>query len=297
MRTPFLETVFWLVFNFVSSIGIVFVNKIVFNHGFTLGISLTAFHFLVTFLGMEASRRCHLFNHKSVRISEMVPICGAFMGFVVFNNLSLQFNSAAFYQIMKVLTTPVIVLIEKYLYATNLPQNKKVALFVICLGVTLATVHELEFNPSWMGIGVALCGVLATSFYQIWIKTEQKRLELDHKQLLYAQAPLSFAMLTLAVPVLDAPLVDRLVEASQFGLSTWSLVVLSGVLAFFVNLSIFMVVSKTTPISYNVLGHLKLVTIVVSSFFLFGTELSYLNLLGCFFAVVGAIRYSLLNLK
>jgi hypothetical protein len=32
--------------------------------------------------------------------------------FVVFNNLSLQYNSVGFYQLMKVLTTPVVVLLQ-----------------------------------------------------------------------------------------------------------------------------------------------------------------------------------------
>lgn len=41
-----------------------------------------------------------------------MPITVSFCAFVVFNNLSLQHNSVSFYQLMKILTTPAVVLLQ-----------------------------------------------------------------------------------------------------------------------------------------------------------------------------------------
>lgn len=42
----------------------------------------------------------------------MLPITVAFCAFVAFNNLSLQYNGVSFYQLMKILTTPAVVVIQ-----------------------------------------------------------------------------------------------------------------------------------------------------------------------------------------
>lgn len=42
----------------------------------------------------------------------MLPITVAFCAFVAFNNLSLQYNGVSFYQLMKILTTPAVVVLQ-----------------------------------------------------------------------------------------------------------------------------------------------------------------------------------------
>ena len=91
-------------FNFTSAVGIIFVNKVVFKeYGFHYATFLTVCHFIVTFIGLFILTRINFFKPKKVKISEIIPLCLAFCGFVVFNNLSLQYNSVGFYQLMKVL--------------------------------------------------------------------------------------------------------------------------------------------------------------------------------------------------
>lgn len=43
-----------------------------------------------------------MFTFKRVRLGDTVGIVLMFIGFVAFNNLSLQYNSVGFYQLMKV---------------------------------------------------------------------------------------------------------------------------------------------------------------------------------------------------
>lgn len=78
-------------------------------------------------------------------------------------------------------------------------------------------------------------------------------------------------------------------EYSQPALNT---IGMSCALAFCVNLSIFLVIGKTSPISYNVLGHFKLVCVLLSGLFFFGEDTNPTKLMGTLFALIGVIVYT-----
>jgi len=92
-------TTFVIAGNVVSSIGIVFANKLVFkNFGWNFGTTLTFVHFTITFLGLVICAKLGVFMVKTIPIRSVLPMSFAFCGFVVLNNLSLQYNSVGFYQ-------------------------------------------------------------------------------------------------------------------------------------------------------------------------------------------------------
>ena len=66
----------------------------------------------------------------------------------------------------------------------------------------------------------------------------------------------------------------------------------SAVLALLVNLSIFMVIGKTSPIAYNVLGHFKLCVILASGFVFFGEEANPVKVTGTIMTVIGVVLYT-----
>lgn len=104
-------------------------------------------------------------------------------------------------QLLKVLTTPVIVGLELFIYKTKLPWTQCCALIPTCIGVVLATVTHLEANL-WGSIFGAL-GIVSTSFYQIWVKTEQKALNVNAQQLLHNQSFVSFFLLLAIAPICE----------------------------------------------------------------------------------------------
>ena len=53
------------------------------------------------------------------------------------------------------------------------------------------------------GTVFAMLGLASTSLYQIWVKTEQKALDLSPWQLLYLQAPMSCLLLSFLTPILE----------------------------------------------------------------------------------------------
>jgi hypothetical protein len=87
--------------NVFASCGTIFINKYVFKvYGFNFGTTLTVFHFVVTFLLCLGCGYFGLFQMKQLEIMRVLPISLAFIGYVVFNNLSLMYNSVSFYQVL-----------------------------------------------------------------------------------------------------------------------------------------------------------------------------------------------------
>ena len=284
----------YMVLNFCTSILIIWTNKLAYQYGFKWALTLTVFHFCFTFVGLEICARFGMFERKPLKIMSVVPISAAFCGFVLFNNLSLQYNVVGMYQLMKVMTTPCIVCLQYFLYDTTLPMNQLMALVPICVGVVLATVSSIDIN--FWGLFWGILGIFSTSIYQIWVKTEQSNLEATSQQLLYYQAPVSAAMLICIIPFVEDIFGPQGLLNFQWEPSVTVYVVVSAALAFLVNLSIYLVIGTTSPVSYNVLGHGKLCVILASGFLLFGDTFSFKILTGILLTFSGVVYYTHLKL-
>ena len=278
---------FYLFLNASSSIGIVFTNKMVFQmYDFKYGTLLTFIHFIFTFIGLEICRWCGAFERKPVKIMDVLPLSLSFCGFVALTNLSLVYNTVGFYQLMKVLTTPMIVTIQTVFYGETFPMNIKLSLALTCVGVTIASVSDPEAN--FIGTLVALSALLVTSMYQIWVGTKQKELGCNSYQLLYYHAPLTALILLPIIPLFD----DLSTLKAWSNNETITTILISSVLALLVNLSIFLVIGKTSPVTYNVLGHFKLTVILTGGFVIFGQQPDIKVITGILITLAGIFWYT-----
>ena len=126
--------------NLFSSICIVFCNKLVYTTtGFTFGTTLTLVHFIVTFFGLYLCKLNGVFTPKPLPLKSVAKISFAFCGFVVLTNLSLQYNSVAFYQVMKVLTTPYITTVQMLVYGKTFPKMILSSIGVTCVGAMVCS--------------------------------------------------------------------------------------------------------------------------------------------------------------
>jgi len=266
-------------------------NKVVFKtYGYSYPTFLTGIHFVFTFLGLVACARLGMFEVKVVPFRQVLPLSLTFTGFVVFNNLSLQFNSLGFYQLMKVMTTPAVVLIQLIGFGVKIHPKLGFSLIPICVGVVMATVNDFDLN--FWGMFWAICGIISTSFYQIWVKSKQQDLGLNSFQLLFLQAPPSAAlvgMLSLVSEPWTGP--DGLLNY-PYDVYSLSAIIGTGVMSFCVNLSIFLVIGQTSPIAYNVLGHFKLICILMSGFLFFGESSNAPKTIGTILTLAGVIIYT-----
>eukprot|EP00823_Brevimastigomonas_motovehiculus_P002514 TRINITY_DN1530_c0_g1_i1.p1 TRINITY_DN1530_c0_g1~~TRINITY_DN1530_c0_g1_i1.p1 ORF type:complete len:371 (-),score=93.29 TRINITY_DN1530_c0_g1_i1:50-1162(-) len=294
---PLWKTVVFMVFNFLSSVSIIVVNKIVFqDYKFIYGTFITVIHFIVTFLGLHVLAHYGHFEIKRVSIRDVMPLVVTFCGFVVFNNLSLLYNSIGCYQLMKVMTTPVIAVVQAVSYDARLDHRLTLSLVPICFGVIMATVNDMQLN--FLGVVFGVLGIISTSYYQIFVKVKQKQLGLNSYQLLYYQAPLSAGIVLLFVPFFDNVFdIGKGLLYYQYTSGAIFYILLTALLAFCVNLSIYLVIGYTSPISYNVLGHFKLCVVLFSGWIFFAEDMNSKKLFGAVLTVTGVILYTHLKQK
>jgi len=117
MLSKTLVKVIYIIINIILSLSLVLLNKWIYSRIKFPNLSLTLIHFISTFIGLIIIKSLNIFSPKSIEsIKSLIPLAFTFAGFVVFCNLSLQFNTIGTYQIIKTLTFPTIILIQTYFY-------------------------------------------------------------------------------------------------------------------------------------------------------------------------------------
>ncbi|CAN0901720.1 UDP-xylose transporter 3 [Linum grandiflorum] len=286
-----LGTVGALSLSVVSSVSIVICNKaLISTLGFTFATTLTSWHLLVTFCSLHVALMMKLFEHKPFDAR-------AVMGFGILNgisigllNLSLGFNSVGFYQMTKLAIIPCTVLLETLFFRKLFSRNIQFSLVILLLGVGIATVTDLQLNV--LGSVLSLLAVLTTCIAQIMTNTIQKKFKVSSTQLLYQSCPYQALTLFIVGPFLDGLLTNQNVFAFKYTPQVLFFIVLSCMISVSVNFSTFLVIGKTSPVTYQVLGHLKTCLVLAFGYVLLRDPFSWRNILGILVAIVGMVLYS-----
>ncbi|KAG7037040.1 UDP-xylose transporter 3 [Cucurbita argyrosperma subsp. argyrosperma] len=286
-----LGTIGALSLSVVSSVSIVICNKaLISTLGFTFATTLTSWHLLVTFCSLHVALLMKLFEHKPFDAR-------AVMGFGILNgisigllNLSLGFNSVGFYQMTKLAIIPCTVLLETVFFRKKFSRSIQFSLTILLLGVGIATVTDLQLNA--LGSFLSLLAVLTTCVAQIMTNTIQKKFKVSSTQLLYQSCPYQALTLFIAGPFLDWCLTDLNVFAFKYTPQVLFFIVLSCLISVSVNFSTFLVIGKTSAVTYQVLGHLKTCLVLGFGYVLLHDPFSWRNILGILVAIVGMVLYS-----
>ncbi|CAN7139117.1 unnamed protein product [Brassica rapa subsp. narinosa] len=286
-----LGTIGALSLSVVSSVSIVICNKaLISTLGFTFATTLTSWHLLVTFCSLHVALWMKMFEHKPFDPR-------AVMGFGILNgisigllNLSLGFNSVGFYQMTKLAIIPCTVLLETLFFRKKFSRKIQFSLTILLLGVGIATVTDLQLNM--LGSVLSLLAVITTCVAQIMTNTIQKKFKVSSTQLLYQSCPYQAITLFVAGPFLDGLLTNQNVFAFKYTSQVVFFIVLSCLISVSVNFSTFLVIGKTSPVTYQVLGHLKTCLVLAFGYVLLKDPFNWRNILGIMVAVIGMVVYS-----
>ena len=155
--------------------------------------------------------------------------------------------------------------------------------------------------------------------------TIQKNFKVSSTQLLYQSSPYQAGTLLISGPFLDAFLTNQNVFAFKYttqvlvriknseapnlsfsfpfllifqSILKYSLpllqvfIILSCLISVSVNFSTFLVIGKTSPVTYQVLGHLKTCLVLAFGYVLLHDPFSWRNILGILIALIGMVLYS-----
>ncbi|XXG40278.1 hypothetical protein AAC387_Pa01g1039 [Persea americana] len=285
-----LDIASWM-FNVVTSVGIIIVNKaLMASYGFSFATTLTGLHFATTTLMTVILRWLGYIQASHLPLSELLKFV-IFANFsIVGMNVSLMWNSVGFYQIAKLSMIPVSCVLEIVLDKIRYSRDTKLSIVVVLLGVAVCTVTDVSVNAK--GFIAAFIAVWSTSMQQYYVHFLQRKYSLGSFNLLGHTAPVQAATLLLLGPFLDFWLTNKRVDKYDYNVTAVFFILLSCTIAVGTNLSQFICIGRFTAVSFQVLGHMKTILVLVLGFFFFGKEgLNLQVVLGMVLAVVGMIWY------
>lgn len=229
---------------------------------------------------------------------------------VVLLNLSLAYSSIQFYQIVRVLVTPAVALMNYIIVRATIPVRAALTLIPVCVGVAVVSYFDTaaksgapDKTTAPIGVVFAFAALFASAIYTVWIDKYHRVLECTSMQLLLNQAPVSVLIMLFVIPFSDDITVWAVID-----FRTWMLVLLvsvpfliwchknsltihsqSGILACFINLSQFLIIKEAGPVSSTVVGHSKTCLIVATGWITSGRALSDGSLVGTVMAIGGII--------
>ncbi|RDX70591.1 UDP-rhamnose/UDP-galactose transporter 5 [Mucuna pruriens] len=279
------------VFNAVTSVGIIIVNKaLMATYGFSFATTLTGLHFATTTLMTGLLRMLGYVQASHLPLPELLKFVFVANFSIVGMNVSLMWNSVGFYQIAKLSMIPVSCLLEVVFDKIRYSRDTKLSIGVVLLGVGVCTVTDVSVNTK--GFIAAFIAVWSTSLQQYYVHFLQRKYSLSSFNLLGHTAPAQAASLLLLGPVLDYWLTNNRVDKFAYNAGSLMFILTSCTIAVGTNLSQFICIGRFTAVSFQVLGHMKTILVLILGFFFFGREgLNVHVVLGMIIAVIGMIWY------
>ncbi|CAM0956775.1 unnamed protein product [Alopecurus aequalis] len=279
-----------------SSVAIVICNKYLMGKlGFLFATTLTSWHLLVTFCTLHVAQRLRFFEAKPIDGRTVISfglLNGISIGLL---NLCLGFNSVGFYQMTKLAIIPFTIVLETIFLSKKFSQSIKASLMVLLLGVGIASVTDLQLNL--LGSIIAVLTIAATCVCQILTNQIQRRLKVSSTQLLYQSSLYQSAVLLITGPFVDKLLTKHDVFAFAYTFEVVVFIVLSCTIAVSVNFSTFLVIGTTSPVTYQVLGHLKTCLILSFGYVLLKDPFTFRNVAGILVAIFGMGLYSFFSVS
>eukprot|EP00884_Botryococcus_braunii_P000252 jgi/Botrbrau1/10227/Bobra.0362s0017.1 len=298
LLSQFAMTVFIVIAWYSSNIGILLTNKyLLSNYGFKYPIFITLCHMLACTVMSYAAEVAGIVRRQSmtshVHFLKVAALSTAFLCSVALGNSSLRFIPVSFAQAIGA-TTPVFTAVLAFVM---LKQQETAGVYLTLVPVVAGIVIATGFEPSFNLIGFSLA-VFSTasralkSVLQAKLLSDQSE-RLDAMNLLRWMAPISGALLLPATVYLEPNVIS--LAATLSARHPWFLAFLcfNCFLAYFVNLTNFLVTKYTSALSLQVLGNAKGVIAVFISILVFQNPITLIGSGGYLITVTGVFCYGL----
>ncbi|TLD25637.1 hypothetical protein PspLS_06017 [Pyricularia sp. CBS 133598] len=282
----------------ISSSVILFNKWILDTKKFHYPVLLTTYHLTFATVATQLLARYTtlLDGRKTVKMTgqvymrAIVPIGFMFSLSLICGNLTYLYLSVAFIQMLKA-TTPVAVLLSSWVLGVAQP-NLRVFLnvSVIVVGVVIASFGEIKFVLAGFlfQIGGVIFEALRLTMVQRLLSSAEYKM--DPLVSLYYFAPVCAAMNATVALFWEMPKVS-LAEVYHVGLFNFFL---NGLCAFMLNVSVVLLIGKTSSLVLTICGVLKDVLLVAASVIIWPDKpVTGLQLFGYSIALAGMVHYKL----
>lgn len=204
-------------------------------------------------------------------------------------NYCLSFSTVGFYQVIKLFCIPLALFFEYVLGMQQEVLNLKLVLSLLLIIAGMAMIIREEISANFTGILWGLCGIITTSLSQIYFGPLKKGLGLDATQLLLHTSPWLTVGSFISVPVFEN--IDALRDYKLTS-TVFFMVLLTCLVAVGLNVTNYVLLSEFSPLTYNIIGHLKTILIISVGSIVFKTLPSATMLVGMTVAIVGVVLFN-----
>jgi len=290
--------VFYVIVWICCSSSVILFNKWLLDTlNFRYPVILTTYHqvFATVMTQLMAHFTTLLDGRKKVKMTgrvylrAVVPIGLFFSLSLICGNLTYLYLSVAFIQMLKA-TTPVAVLISSWLLGVSKPNLKQfLNVSAIVVGVIIASVGEIHFVL--IGVLYQIGGVI---FEALRLTMVQRLLssadfKMDPLVSMYYFAPVCAVMNGVVALIWEVPKCT-MDDVYNVGLFTFFL---NGLCAFMLNVSVVLLIGKTSAVVLTLCGVLKDILLVIASMMIWGTQVTPLQFFGYAIALGGMVYYKL----
>ncbi|KAG1339146.1 UDP-URONIC ACID TRANSPORTER 1 [Cocos nucifera] len=281
-----------------SNIGVLLLNKyLLSNYGFKYPIFLTMCHMtacsLLSYLAIAWLKLVPLQAVRSrVQFLKISALSLVFCGSVVSGNISLRFLPVSFNQAVGA-TTPFFTAVFAYIMTVRREAwITYLTLVPVVTGVIIASGGEPSFHLFGfiMCIGATAARALKSVLQGILLSSEGEKL--NSMNLLLYMAPIAVVFLLPATIFMEENVVGILLALARKDFRIIWYLLFNSALAYFVNLTNFLVTKHTSALTLQVLGNAKGAVAVVVSILIFRNPVSVTGMLGYTLTVFGVILYS-----
>ncbi|PKU87402.1 probable sugar phosphate/phosphate translocator At3g14410 [Dendrobium catenatum] len=293
----------YLILYIAISSGQIFFNKWVLSSkeiNFPYPVALTLLHMIFS------SVLCFILTKvlKIIKIEEgvtpeiyatsIIPIGAMFAMTLWLGNSAYLYISVAFAQMLKAVMPVAVFILGAAAGLEVLSCRMFLIMSVISFGVIVASYGEV--TVSWVGVVYQMGGVVGEAlrliFMEIFVK--RKGIRLNSISVMYYVSPCSAFCLFIPWLFLDKPKMD---SAGPWNFPPLILF-LNCICTFVLNLSVFLVISRTSALTIRVAGVVRDWVVVLLSAALFSdTKLTFINLVGYGIAIAGVVAYNNHKLK
>ncbi|KNA06109.1 hypothetical protein SOVF_184070 [Spinacia oleracea] len=281
-----------------SNIGVLLLNKyLLSNYGFKYPIFLTMCHMtacsLLSYIAIAWLKMVPMQTIRSrVQFFKIAALSLIFCASVVSGNISLKYLPVSFNQAIGA-TTPFFTAVFAYLitfkreawltYATLIP---------VVTGVVIASGGEPSFHLFGFLMCVAATAARALKSVVQGILLSSEGEKLNSMNLLLYMAPIAVVFLLPATLFMEENVVGITLALAREDVKIVWYLIFNSSLAYFVNLTNFLVTKHTSALTLQVLGNAKGAVAVVVSILIFKNPVSITGMLGYSLTVLGVILYS-----
>ncbi|KAJ7566755.1 hypothetical protein O6H91_02G116900 [Diphasiastrum complanatum] len=282
---------------YFSNIGVLLLNKyLLSNYGFKFPIFLTMCHMtacaLLSYVAIAWLKAVPMQTIRSrPQFLKITALSIIFCGSVVCGNISLRFLPVSFNQAIGA-TTPFFTAVFAYLMTFKTEAWLTYATLVpVVTGVIIASGGEPSFHLYGfiMCIAATAARALKSVLQGILLTSEGEKL--NSMNLLLYMAPIAVVVLLPATLILEPNVLGITIALARTDISIVVLLIINSAMAYFVNLTNFLVTKHTSALTLQVLGNAKGAVAVVVSILLFRNPVSVTGMLGYGLTVFGVVLY------